>query len=44
MKIIISPAKKMNINTDMLPVRKPPRFQKEVQEMCRTIQKQAVDL
>lgn len=39
MKIIVSPAKKMNMNTDMLPVRKPPRFQKEAEELCRTIQK-----
>lgn len=31
MKIIVSPAKKMNMNTDMLPVRKPPRFQKEAE-------------
>lgn len=38
MKIIISPAKKMNINTDALPVRGQPRFLKEAGILCRKIQ------
>lgn len=39
MKIIISPAKKMNINTDMLPVGKPPYFLEDAKALCHEIQK-----
>lgn len=37
MKIMISPAKKMNRNTDLLPVRKPPRFLEEAKNLCRAV-------
>lgn len=38
MKIIISPAKKMNINTDTLPVKGRPQFLEEAGVLCRAIQ------
>lgn len=39
MKIIISPAKKMNIDTDTLEVRQLPRFLEEAKRLCAQIQK-----
>ncbi|MDO4311630.1 MAG: peroxide stress protein YaaA [Eubacteriales bacterium] len=39
MKIIISPAKKMNIDTDTLPVKKLPRFLDDAKVLCREIRK-----
>ncbi|MGI6017968.1 MAG: peroxide stress protein YaaA [Marvinbryantia sp.] len=39
MKIIISPAKKMNIDTDTLEVRQLPRFLDETKRLCAQIQK-----
>ncbi len=39
MKIIISPAKKMNIDTDTLEVRRLPQFLDEAKRLCAQIQK-----
>lgn len=39
MKIIISPAKKMNVDTDSLPWRDLPRFLPQAEELCRALQK-----
>lgn len=39
MRIIISPAKKMNVNTDTLPVKNLPDFLDEAKILCREIQK-----
>lgn len=39
MKIIISPAKKMNINPDDFPIRKLPVFLKETERLCREIRR-----
>ena len=39
MKIIISPAKKMNVNTDDFPVDKLPVFIDDTRILCETIQK-----
>lgn len=39
MKIIISPAKKMNVNTDMLPAGKLPYFLEDAKALCHEIQK-----
>ncbi len=39
MRIIISPAKKMNVDTDSLPVRSMPLFLSQAEEICRTLQK-----
>ena len=38
MRIIISPAKKMNMDTDSLPVRDLPAFLEETEELCRVLQ------
>lgn len=38
MKVIISPAKKMNVNPDSLPVTGMPRFMEETKILCSTIQ------
>lgn len=38
MKIIISPAKKMNVDTDSLPVRDLPAFLDQTEELCRELQ------
>ena len=38
MRIIISPAKKMNIDTDSLPVRNLPAFLEQTEELCRELQ------
>ena len=38
MRIIISPAKKMNIDTDSLPVRDLPAFLEQTEELCRELQ------
>lgn len=39
MRIIISPAKKMNIDTDTLPVKRMPQFLDDAKVLCRQIQK-----
>ena len=41
MRIIISPAKKMNVDTDSLPVRALPVFLKQTEELCRELQSKA---
>lgn len=38
MRIIISPAKKMNVDTDSLPVRDLPAFLTQTEELCRELQ------
>jgi len=38
MRIIISPAKKMNVDTDSLPVRNLPAFLAQTEELCRELQ------
>ena len=38
MRIIISPAKKMNVDTDSLPVRDLPAFLEQTEELCRELQ------
>ena len=38
MRIIISPAKKMNVDTDSLPVRDLPVFLEQTEEICRELQ------
>jgi len=38
MRIIISPAKKMNVDTDSLPVRDLPAFLEQTEELCRKLQ------
>ena len=38
MRIIISPAKKMNVDTDSLPVRDLPAFLDRTEEICRELQ------
>ena len=38
MRIIISPAKKMNVDTDSLPVRDLPAFLERTEEICRELQ------
>ena len=38
MRIIISPAKKMNVDTDSLPVRNLPVFLEQTEELCRELQ------
>ena len=38
MRIIISPAKKMNVDTDSLPVRNLPAFLEHTEEICRELQ------
>ena len=38
MKIIISPAKNMNVDTDSLPVRDLPAFLDQTEELCRELQ------
>ena len=38
MRIIISPAKKMNVDTDSLPVRDLPAFLQQTEELCRELQ------
>ena len=38
MRIIISPAKKMNVDTDSLPVRDLPVFLEQTEELCRELQ------
>ena len=38
MRIIISPAKKMNVDTDSLPVRDLPAFLEHTEEICRELQ------
>lgn len=43
MKIIISPAKKMNINTDTFPVRGQPQFLEEAGVLCRKIQSMSLE-
>ena len=39
MRIIISPAKKMNVDTDSLPVRDLPVFLEKAEELCRHLQR-----
>lgn len=39
MKVIISPAKKMNVNTDSLPVYGMPQFMEETKVICSSIQR-----
>ena len=39
MRIIISPAKKMNVDTDSLPWKDLPKFLPEAEELCRYLQK-----
>ena len=41
MRIIISPAKKMNVDTDSLPVRDLPVFLKQTEVLCRELQSQS---
>ena len=41
MRIIISPAKKMNVDTDSLPVRGLPVFLKQTEVLCRELQSQS---
>jgi len=43
MRIIISPAKKMNVDTDSLPVRDLPVFLSKTEELCRELQSQSPD-
>ena len=38
MRMIISPAKKMNVDTDSLPVRSLPAFLEQTEELCRELQ------
>ena len=38
MRIIISPAKKMNVDTDSLPVRDLPSFLEQTEELYRELQ------
>ena len=37
MKIIISPAKKMNVDTDCLPIQGLPKFLPEAERLCQRI-------
>ena len=41
MRIIISPAKKMNVDTDSLPVRNLPAFLERTEEICRELQRKS---
>jgi len=43
MRIIISPAKKMNVDTDSLPVRNLPAFLEQAEELCRELQRKSPD-
>ena len=43
MRIIISPAKKMKVDTDSLPVRGVPAFLAQAEELCRELQKKTPD-
>ena len=42
MRIIISPAKKMNVDTDSLPVRDLPAFVEQTEELCRELQSKSL--
>ena len=43
MRIIISPAKKMNVDTDSLPVRDLPAFLEQTEELCRELQSKSLE-
>jgi len=43
MRIIISPAKKMNVDTDSLPVRDLPVFLERTEELCRALQSKSME-
>ena len=44
MRIIISPAKKMNVDTDSLPVRDLPAFLEQTEELCRELQNKSLKM